>query len=82
MGSSMVCGEILPKCFDNEYHFASGQQVRLEAVEYLKCHLKALDAWLEVQQEIRDFLRLQGVAKSQIEKEVKKAKRFLEPWLP
>jgi hypothetical protein len=81
-GRAMTCRDILPACFDSGCRFASSVEARLWALEYLQCHLKALDVWLEVRQEIPDYLRLRNMPEPQIEQEITRAQRFLAAWLP
>jgi hypothetical protein len=78
----MTCKKILPGCFDGADHFASDLLSRINAAEYLKCHLEELDAWLGVEQEIGNYLRSKNVPEAQIAMEIEKASSLIEPWLP
>jgi hypothetical protein len=79
---AMACRDILLDCFDSSQQFASGPRARLKALEYLNCHLKSLDPWLEVREEILHYLRAKGASQDHIDRQLERAKKFLEPWLP
>jgi hypothetical protein len=78
----MTCKDILPACFDGAYRFAGDLRSREGAVEYLKCLIVKLDVWLEVEQDIEDYLRRRDVPEAQIKNEIEEAGRLLKPWLP
>src|SRR5262245_30800409 len=55
-GLTISCKNMLPSCFGGGHHFAGDRQSRMKTAEYLQCHLRKGNAWLEVQQEIREYL--------------------------
>ena len=76
------CKERLPDCFTDDFHFAGGLRSRAAAVDYLRCLVVNLDVWLEVEKNIRDYLRSQNVPDDQVQFEIETARRLLTPWLP
>jgi len=77
-----VCRELLPQCFTGGFHFAGDQKSQEGAVEYLRCLVENTDVWLEAEQHIRDYLRLQNVPDNQINSEIERARERIAPWLP
>jgi hypothetical protein len=54
---------------------------RQRAAEYLSAALKANIQWHQAKQDIQAYLASQGCTPEQIEEEVVRAAKFLEPWL-
>ena len=76
------CKERLPDCFTDAFHFAGDLKSRAAAVDYLRCLVVNLDIWLEVEKNIRDYLRSQKVPDDQSHFEIETARRLITPWLP
>ena len=76
------CKERLPDCFTDGFHFAGDLRSRAAAVDYLRCLVVNLDIWLEVEKNIRDYLRSQNVPYDKSHFEIETARRLLTPLLP
>ncbi|GAA0030217.1 hypothetical protein BROWWM01_43490 [Bradyrhizobium ottawaense] len=75
------CREHLASCFSSGYNFAGDQSSRVAALDYLRCNVEALNAWLGIQQEIKDYLRAMNAPESEIQKQVERAGTMLRPWV-
>jgi hypothetical protein len=73
----MNCKDHLAGCFGPGYHFAGSTETRLNAVDYLRCNVTHLNAWLEIQQDIGDYLRNMNAPPEEIKKQIEAARALL-----
>jgi hypothetical protein len=93
-GNEMACQELIDACFDKpRFHFATTPETRIAAADYLRCCLQDRMRWLEVEQQIRDYLGsartgLAGGAAEQkllektIDEKIDRARSLLRLWMP
>jgi hypothetical protein len=75
------CREHLAGCFGPGYNFAGEKGSLLAALDYLRCNVEAVNAWLGIQQEIKDYLKAMNAPEGELEKQIERAKTLFRPWV-
>jgi hypothetical protein len=77
----MDCKEHLAGCFGPGYDFAGTPDTRLAALDYLRCNVENQNVWLEMRQDIQDYLRNMTAPENEIARQLKRAENMLSPWV-
>jgi hypothetical protein len=76
----MSCKEYLADCFAG-YNFAGDPISRLNAIEYLRCCVENHVTWVEVEKDIREYLRHMKANDAEIQRQLGRANSRLAVWL-